>query len=332
MPFAYYFPPCPLFTFPETQEYDPRNGIGTINPANKTVPITSTEWPSAHEFRSVFENAGQQVEVDMGRLFRQFFLYPHSFAIRCGKFLSRSRQALQGSKSITGKFAMNPASWGTFDACRHPLRLQLAFASAVAVLLLAVANPATAAVLTATGTNWKITPSDPGGVPWNTDPAFNDSGWQNATETSTQPAPPTVARAIWSSGGQFGNEPVVWARHTFSISGTLTSAELTYGCDDDCTIWLNGVQVVLDNNGTANGGSVDVLAQLQQGSNLIAFTANDNVSFGLNHLAWIQIDGELVASGAGSGTEAIPTLSEWALLMLALLVGGYGMVRIRRLS
>ena len=29
-----------IFTFPETQEYDPRGGIGTINPVNKTVPFT----------------------------------------------------------------------------------------------------------------------------------------------------------------------------------------------------------------------------------------------------------------------------------------------------
>jgi hypothetical protein len=265
----------------------------------------------------------------MDKPFRQFFLLlSKAFTARPRNILCASRHRLKELESTIEEPVKNAGCQDALSGSHRLWHPQVVLTAAVALIVLAVSGPVSAAVLTATGTSWKITPSNPGAVPWNTDPAFNDSGWQNATETSQQPTPPTVARAIWSSGGQFANEPVVWARHNFSVSGPLSSAELTYGCDDDCTIWVNGVQVVLDNNGAANGGSADVLAQLQQGNNLIAFTASDNVSFGLNHLAWIQIDGVLLSSGS----TPVPTLSEWALLGLVLSLGIYGLVRLRRTS
>lgn len=111
-----------------------------------------------------------------------------------------------------------------------------------------------AAVLASSNATWKVIPSNPGAVPWNTDPAFNDSGWQNATVLGDVDS--YVADTIWSSGGQFGNEPLVW----------------------------------------------------------------------------VQLDGEFLSVTPPGGSTAIPTLSEWGLLMLALLVGGYGLYRVRRLN
>jgi len=205
--------------------------------------------------------------------------------------------------------------------------VRASLAAVAVILLFATSDPASAAVLTKTDASWKVTPTNPGAVPWNTDPAFNDSGWQNATVLGSAGAP-YAASTIWSSGGANGNEPLLWGRHTFTVSGALTSAVLTYGCDDDCTIWVNGVQVVNDNNGLATGGTADVLAQLQQGSNLIAFSASDNVSFGLQHAAWIQVDGEGQVSAPPPGSPAaIPTMGAWTLALLAGLLAalaGFG--------
>ena len=197
---------------------------------------------------------------------------------------------------------------------QYGVRVRATLAAVAAALLFVMSGPAAAAVLTATDSSWKVTPSDPGAVPWNTDLAFNDSGWQNATVLYSNSAP-NVSSAIWSSGGQYSStELVLWARHTFTLSESMSSALLTYGCDDDCTIWVNGVQVVNDNNGGANGGSADILAQLQQGSNLIAFTASDNVFYGFNHAAWVQVDGEVLV---GDATAAVPAMGPWTLALLA---------------
>lgn len=189
-------------------------------------------------------------------------------------------------------------------------------------MLLAASGPAAAAVLAKTDSTWKITPTDPGATPWNTNPAFDDSAWQDATVLAA-PTPPSVANPIWSSTGQYGNETVVWARRVFTMTGTPSSALLSYGCDDDCSIWVNGVQVVNDNNGMANGGTVDVLAQLQEGTNLVAFIANDNTNFGLNHGASVQIDADL--------PEPVPAMNTWTLaLSAALLLAAAGFARRRR--
>jgi hypothetical protein len=56
--------------------------------------------------------------------------------------------------------------------------------------------------------------------------------------------------------------------------------------------------------------------------------ANVNIST-FNFDGTLTYDAPTTAPGPG-GSTAIPTLSEWALLMLALLVGIYGVYRVRR--
>lgn len=47
--------------------------------------------------------------------------------------------------------------------------------------LLGVAPSSSATVLTATDSSWKVTASSPGASGWNSNAAFDDSGWASAT-------------------------------------------------------------------------------------------------------------------------------------------------------
>lgn len=217
---------------------------------------------------------------------------------------------------------MKSISEGAVATVRNCAQQPLVALGAVAIaMLLSVSNTAFAAVVAKTDASWKITPADPGPTPWNSDQAFNDASWQNATVLSS-PSPPIFATSIWSNTGQFGNETVVWARHIFTISGAPTSAVLSYGCDDDCTIWVNGVQVINDQTGEASGGETDVLAQLHEGSNLVAFVASDNTNFGLNHGAWVQINAALPAP--------VPAVNIWTLVSSAGLLAAAALYALRR--
>src|SRR5262245_13295043 len=115
-----------------------------------------------------------------------------------------------------------------------------------ALLFITCAVTASATPLVITDSSWRVTPTDPGAAPWNTSLSFDDSAWQNATIIGVA-GPPFIAQVIWSSGGEFSTtEPQMWARYTFSLANTLSSAILTVGCDDDCDVWVNGVQVIND--------------------------------------------------------------------------------------
>lgn len=173
-------------------------------------------------------------------------------------------------------------------------------------LLLIQSGTAFAVPILQTNSSWKVTPNNPGSINWYMDIGFDDSSWQNATElydVGTVLGDPTFAgtKGIWSSGGQFSTtETQSWIRKTFSLAGPLSFASLIVGCDDDCTVWVNGNLVINDTNGFANNNTVaDLLPYLNVGSNLIAYTVTDNVPvWGYNHSTWLQLDGAFQPAAA----------------------------------
>lgn len=180
-----------------------------------------------------------------------------------------------------------------------PLRERLGVASFAVSVLLAASGGANAALLLQTDATWQVTPSAASaGSGWNTDSGFDDSGWQDATVlydvgVITGDSAFSGTKGIWSSGGQFSTiETQVWIRQTFTL-GALDAASLIVGCDDDCTVYVNGTMVINDTNGFANNSTVaDVLPYLNAGTNLIAYTTTDNFPvWGFNHSTWLQLDG-----------------------------------------
>ena len=198
-------------------------------------------------------------------------------------------------------------------------RPHAAAAAALSAMLLAGSGAVTAAVLLQTDSTWKVTPGAPAASDWNSNAGFNDSGWQNATVLydvgAVIPDPAfNGTKGIWSSGGQFSTtETQIWIRKTFTLAGPLSVASLIVGCDDDCTVYANGTQVINDTNGFANNNTVaDLLPYLNVGTNLIAYTVTDNYPvWGYNHSTWLQLDGEFRSAN-------VPEPGTLALLGLGL--------------
>ena len=208
-------------------------------------------------------------------------------------------------------------------------RQTFGLASLAASVLLAAPAAVDAAVLLQTDATWRVTPSaGSAGSGWNTDAGFDDSGWQNATvlyDAGLVGAGPGFlgAMGIWSSGGQFSTtETQVWIRQTFTL-GALDAASLTVGCDDDCTVYVNGTMVINDTNGFANNNTVaNLLPYLNAGTNLIAYTTTDNFPvWGYNHSTWLQLDGQVRSTNVPEpGT----------LMLLGVGLAGFAATRRRR--
>lgn len=175
---------------------------------------------------------------------------------------------------------------------------------------LTVSMSSSATVLTATDSSWKISSTAPATSDWSSNVTFNDSGWQGATVIAAMP-PYLNGKFIWSSGGQYStDETQVWARSVFNLSTLPLSARLDSAFDDDGDIFINGVLVVSDHNGTAGVSFADIGSYLVLGDNLIAFTATDNYPvYGYNHAAAVQIDATF---------EQVPEPASLALLAMGL--------------
>ena len=185
-------------------------------------------------------------------------------------------------------------------------------------------------MLLQTDATWKVTPADPSGSSWDTSTGFDDSLWQNATvlyDVGVELSDANYAgtKGIWSSGGQYSmTETQIWIRKTFTLGG-LAAASLIVGCDDDCTVYVNGTMVINDTSGDANNNIVaDLLPYLNVGTNLIAYTITDNFPvYGYNHSTWLQLDGQEQSTG-------VPEPGTLALLGAAL--AGVGFSRRRKLN
>lgn len=196
---------------------------------------------------------------------------------------------------------------------------QCARVAMVSLFSLAGMGVANAIPLLQTDSSWLVTPGTPAGADWNTSASFDDSSWQNATvlyDASVAPenAAFAGAKGIWSSGGQFStSETQVWIRKVFSLSSALTAASMTVGCDDDCSVWVNGVQVINDTSGDANNNTVaNMLPFLTLGTNLIAYQVSDNWPvWGFNHSTWLHLEGTL-------DTRNVPEPGSLALIAIAL--------------
>lgn len=179
-----------------------------------------------------------------------------------------------------------------------------------ACVLVTVSLGTNAAVITVlTDASWLATNAAPAAT-WNTDPAFNTSTWINANVVI--PSCQAGSDCIWYDG-QFSATANAWFRKTFSLTGTVSSAILAGGVDDDADIFINGVQVLNDHNGLAgNFGPLDVTSLLVSGVNLIAAHAIDNVPvFGQNHAFASQLTVNTISN-------AVPLPGVLSLLLIGL--------------
>jgi hypothetical protein len=106
---------------------------------------------------------------------------------------------------------------------------------------------------------------------WKNDPAFDTSTWQLGTVTND---------FFW---GPNADTPL-YTRKLFEVGDDVTNATMILGVDDDAQVYINGVLVYDDTNGTTSSvGPMDVTPFVHPGENLIAIKAHDSAG-GSQHL------------------------------------------------
>ncbi|HEX6810523.1 MAG TPA: alpha/beta fold hydrolase [Planctomycetota bacterium] len=107
------------------------------------------------------------------------------------------------------------------------------------------------------------------------------------------------AQRIWGRKEQPPGS--IWFRRVFELRHPVTTAEITVACDDHCTVFVNGVEVVAHHD-WMRPVHVDVTRHLVSGDNVIAVAAkNDMSNAGL--IFWLDwrapgVDGTVVTDGA----------------------------------
>src|SRR4051812_17583853 len=112
---------------------------------------------------------------------------------------------------------------------------------AVAALAVTSVSPQAAAAtfVFKTDTSWKLVGNvNPAAAApatgWNSSASFDDSTWAPATIAVPEgPGNVPVTPFIWDATGQQGATQVIWTRKVIAVSGSVVSAVLDVGCDDD---------------------------------------------------------------------------------------------------
>jgi hypothetical protein len=117
------------------------------------------------------------------------------------------------------------------------------------------------------------------GAGWNTNILFDTTeltGWKSAAVVKAAPCSETFLGAcIWYDTFESGDHNVYF-RKTFNIIGSIQTATITGGFDDDGQIFVNGNSVYLDSSEDATDfGPLDIASSLVPGTNLIAVYAQD---------------------------------------------------------
>jgi homoserine O-acetyltransferase len=83
----------------------------------------------------------------------------------------------------------------------------------------------------------------------------------------------SMAERIWDQREKPASE--IWFRRVFELRPPVTSARLVAACDNHCRVFVNGVEV-LANDDWQQPGEVDVTKHLISGDNVIAVAAKDD--------------------------------------------------------
>lgn len=142
-------------------------------------------------------------------------------------------------------------------------------------------------VVISTGSDWKTATQSATG--WNTNTAFDDSGWSNATVPGIV-LPNTIWHPSWSSTAFF--------RKVVELPEGTSTGYLETWFDDDGEVFINGTRVINDYSGSSANyfPNVDVSAYLQSGRNLIA-------AKGVDYIGNKLFAAKLTARASGTQTQ-----------------------------
>ncbi|MHC4561016.1 MAG: hypothetical protein ACYS80_27350, partial [Planctomycetota bacterium] len=122
---------------------------------------------------------------------------------------------------------------------------------------------------------------------WNSSLTFDDSdaaGWKYCINNRELPY-------IWVDGPYIDGSSPSYYRKVFYLSGTPASGLLSFGCDDDAIIYINGQLAVSDTDGySTDMEGIDVTSLLVPGMNLIAVKAHDSWGYQESFKITLDID------------------------------------------